>query len=65
MRISPPRTERFSQSLSGSPFVLVTAWRRRAMERAQLARMSEVDLHDIGLTSSDRQIEINKPCWRM
>jgi len=64
MRASLPRTGRLSPSLSESPFVLVTSWRRRAQERAQLARMSEADLHDIGLTSLDRQIEINKPCWR-
>jgi uncharacterized protein YjiS (DUF1127 family) len=64
MCTSPTRTDRFSPSLSESPLVLLMAWRRRSQERAQLARMSDTDLHDIGLTSLDRQIEINKPCWR-
>lgn len=40
------------------------AWRRRERERGELARMSEADLHDIGVTSAERWAEINKPCWR-
>jgi uncharacterized protein YjiS (DUF1127 family) len=39
-------------------------WRRRARERTELARMSEAELHDIGVTSTDRWAEINKPFWR-
>jgi uncharacterized protein YjiS (DUF1127 family) len=39
-------------------------WRRRGKERAELARMSEAELHDIGITSAERWAEINKPCWR-
>jgi uncharacterized protein YjiS (DUF1127 family) len=39
-------------------------WRRRDRERGQLARMSEAELHDIGVTSAERWAEINKPCWR-
>jgi uncharacterized protein YjiS (DUF1127 family) len=41
----------------------LTLWRRRARERAELARMSEAELHDIGITSADRWVEINKPFW--
>ena len=40
------------------------SWRRRARERDELARMSDGELHDIGLTPSDRWTEINKPRWR-
>ena len=39
-------------------------WRRRDRERDQLARMSEAELHDIGVTPAERWAEINKPCWR-
>ena len=40
------------------------SWRRRARERDELARMSDGELHDIGVTPSDRWTEISKPCWR-
>jgi uncharacterized protein YjiS (DUF1127 family) len=40
------------------------SWRRTARERTELARMSDAELHDIGVTSADRWAEINKPCWR-
>jgi uncharacterized protein YjiS (DUF1127 family) len=39
-------------------------WCRRERERGELARMSEAELHDIGVTSADRWTEINKPWWR-
>jgi uncharacterized protein YjiS (DUF1127 family) len=39
-------------------------WRRRDRERDQLARMSEAELHDIGVTPAERWAEINKPRWR-
>lgn len=39
-------------------------WRRRERERGELARMSEAELHDIGVSSAERWAEINKPCWR-
>jgi uncharacterized protein YjiS (DUF1127 family) len=38
--------------------------RRRARERAELARFKERDLHDIGISTLDAQREINKPFWR-
>jgi uncharacterized protein YjiS (DUF1127 family) len=40
------------------------SWRRRARERDELARMSDGDLRDIGVTSAERWTEVNKPCWR-
>jgi uncharacterized protein YjiS (DUF1127 family) len=39
-------------------------WRRRERERGELARMTEAELHDIGVTSAERWAEINKPFWR-
>jgi uncharacterized protein YjiS (DUF1127 family) len=39
-------------------------WRRRSRERGQLAGLDERMLGDIGLTHADREILVNKPCWR-
>jgi len=39
-------------------------WRRRVEERAELARMSQAELHDIGVSSADQWVEISKPFWR-
>jgi uncharacterized protein YjiS (DUF1127 family) len=39
-------------------------WRRRERERTELARMSQAELHDIRVSSSDRWTEISKPFWR-
>ena len=39
-------------------------WRRRARDRAELARMSQTELHDIGVSSADHWAEISKPFWR-
>lgn len=39
-------------------------WRRRDRDRAELARLSEAELHDIGVTSAERWAEISKPFWR-
>jgi uncharacterized protein YjiS (DUF1127 family) len=39
-------------------------WRRRSRERAQLARLSERDLHDLGLSRGAIYAELQKPFWR-
>lgn len=46
--------------------LLATAllWRRRAKTRSQLARLSERQLQDVGLTLEQRSAEIAKPFWR-
>jgi uncharacterized protein YjiS (DUF1127 family) len=38
-------------------------WRRRARERNQLARLSERDLHDIGMSRGTVYAELQKPFW--
>jgi uncharacterized protein YjiS (DUF1127 family) len=43
---------------------LAATWRRRARERTQLARLSDHDLHDIGLNRVDVYRETSKPFWR-
>jgi uncharacterized protein YjiS (DUF1127 family) len=39
-------------------------WRRRSRERAELAKITERDLHDIGVSRCDVLFEMRKPFWR-
>ena len=39
-------------------------WRERSRMRRELARWTERDLHDIGLSSASVVHEVNKPFWR-
>ena len=39
-------------------------WRQRARKRTELARMSQGELHDNGISSSEHWTEISKPFWR-
>lgn len=39
-------------------------WRERQHARRELARFSERDLHDAGLSSGDVMYEAAKPFWR-
>ena len=39
-------------------------WRDRQRQRRELARWTERDLHDVGLTWSDIVRETEKPFWR-
>ncbi len=39
-------------------------WRRRIVEREQLARLDERALRDIGVTPAQAYFEVNKPFWR-
>ncbi len=43
---------------------ILETWRRRIREREQLARLSERELHDIGLSRAAVHAEIGKPFWR-
>lgn len=43
---------------------LLHLWRRRYQRRAELARLSDGDFHDIGASWSDFAHEANKPFWR-
>jgi len=56
---APPTLSRISR-LMGK----LRTWRRRQQERAELARMSQVELHDIGVSSSERWTETHKSFWR-
>jgi uncharacterized protein YjiS (DUF1127 family) len=39
-------------------------WRERYAMRRELAKWSERDLHDIGVSSADVAYELDKPFWR-
>jgi uncharacterized protein YjiS (DUF1127 family) len=39
-------------------------WRQRYRDRRELARWTEDDLHDIGVSRSDIAHELEKPFWR-
>lgn len=39
-------------------------WRERREQRLELARWTERDLHDVGLSWSDIVFETEKPFWR-
>jgi uncharacterized protein YjiS (DUF1127 family) len=38
-------------------------WRRRSHSRHELASLSDVMLHDIGLSRADAEFEASKPFW--
>mgnify|MGYP001549919367 FL=1 len=40
------------------------SWRQRAHDRAELARLSSRDLHDMGVSAAQVDFEINKPFWQ-
>jgi uncharacterized protein YjiS (DUF1127 family) len=42
----------------------LAVWRRRIRERQQLARLSERDLRDIGLSRAALYSELRKPFWQ-
>jgi uncharacterized protein YjiS (DUF1127 family) len=39
-------------------------WREREDQRSRLARMTQRELADIGLTDAERQAEVDAPFWR-
>lgn len=43
---------------------LLRTWRQRFEQRYELARISERDLNDVGMTWDDVAHEVDKPFWR-
>lgn len=43
---------------------LMRVWRQRYKARAELARLTDRDFHDVGASWSDYAYEANKPFWR-
>jgi uncharacterized protein YjiS (DUF1127 family) len=46
------------------PLSTLREWRRRARGRRELAGLSELMLHDIGITRADAEFLSRKPFWR-
>jgi uncharacterized protein YjiS (DUF1127 family) len=51
-------------TLSSHLTSILRTWCRRAPERAELARMAQGELHDIGVSSADHWTETHKPFWK-
>ncbi len=46
------------------PLARLRQWRRRIHERRELAGLSELMLHDIGITRAEADYLASKPFWR-
>jgi len=46
------------------PLTTLREWRRRTHDRRELADLSEMMLHDIGITRAEADYLANKPFWR-
>jgi uncharacterized protein YjiS (DUF1127 family) len=62
--VSPPMTNHHAPGVWGGLGELLQLWRQRYQSRHELARWSERDLHDLGLSRGDVAFEIDKPFWR-
>lgn len=62
-RLAAPR-RRLTALLVFRLSAIVAAWRRRARSRFALARLSDHELRDIGITPAERRHECLKPFWR-
>jgi len=62
--VSSPMTNHHATSIWGGLGELFRLWRQRYQSRHELARWSERDLHDLGLSRGDVAFEIDKPFWR-
>lgn len=51
-------------SLLASVSDTLHTWRQRYQRRAELARLSDHDFHDVGASWSDFAYEASKPFWR-
>jgi uncharacterized protein YjiS (DUF1127 family) len=58
----PRRADR-RESVAARFWRMFEEWRRRTRSRTQLARLSERELRDIGLTPVDAAKESAKPFW--
>lgn len=45
-------------------YARVVEWQRNARTRSHLAQLNAQQLADIGLSESDRRVELDKPFWR-
>ena len=52
------------RDIAGRALANFREWHRRAHDRAELARLDDRMLKDIGLTRDDAEFLSNKPFWR-
>lgn len=45
-------------------YARLAEWQRNARTRSHLAQLNAQQLADIGLSESDRRVELDKPFWR-
>jgi uncharacterized protein YjiS (DUF1127 family) len=60
----PHRTRSAKNRLAGRVLATLREWRRRAHDRAELAKLDDRMLRDIGLTPTDAEFLSSKPFWR-
>ncbi len=58
-------TNHHSSGLFAQLVETLHVWRERSRQRRELARWSDRDLHDVGLSWSDIAHEAEKPFWRV
>ncbi len=66
MSICPDRsmTDRHERSVLLLFGAVLLTWHQRQRQRRELARLTERELHDVGLSWSEAAYEIGKPFWR-
>lgn len=61
-----PSASAFAAGLLRAPataLATLAAWQRRAEERAQLAQLTDLQLHDLGLSRAAVEDMARKPFW--
>jgi uncharacterized protein YjiS (DUF1127 family) len=58
----PSRTDRWLASVA-AVFSTIPLWRQRGCSRHVLATLDDHQLHDIGVTHADAQLESEKSFW--
>ncbi len=58
------RGRRAASNVAGRVLAALREWRRRARDRAELAKLDDRMLRDIGMTRGDAEFLSNKPFWR-
>jgi len=60
----PHQQRRARTGIAGRVLATLREWRRRAHDRAELAKLDHRMLRDIGLTEADAEFLSSKPFWR-
>ena len=63
-RVASRRAKHPSLALAARILAQLREWRRRVRDRAELTKLDERMLRDIGLTAADAEFLSSKPFWR-